>query len=381
MNILHTIASTAESHGGTSRTVTQLCSSLALRGENVRLLTVSSPGDRLLLPDDGVKSVLAEAPKGMRRLVGPHHGFADVLMDMVRKDAPEIIHDHGAWLSTNRAAARIARSREITLAVSTRGMFSPWALRNGLAKKRLAWHAYQRRLLRGAAMLHATSDAEVTDLRRLGMTQPIALVPNGVVIPPNTAARASSRRAVLLSRLHPVKNIEALLRAWHRVRPRGWTLHLVGHDRDGYSATIRRIISELKIGDDVVLAGPVDEPAKWSAYAAAELFVLPSHSENFGMAIAEALASGLPVITTTGTPWGVIAQEACGWWVAPSVDGIAAALAAATSLSTEERASMGARGREIVRTRFSWQRAASEMMQAYHYVTSGGTRPACVHLG
>lgn len=380
MNVLHTIASTAESHGGTSRTVTQLCSALAESGARVRLVTTHSPDERMILPGSQVQSVVAATEKGVRQWLTPSHGFTAAMMATMQQEAPEIIHDHGAWLSTNRASAGVARESGIPYIVSTRGMFSPWALRNGLMKKRLAWRAYQRRVLRRAVMLHATSDGEAADLRRLGMKQPIAIIPNGVHIPPGVRGHVPSRRALFLSRMHPVKNVEILLRAWALVRPPGWELHLVGPDDIGYGATLRRIIAELGLGEQVLLAGAVDDREKWSTYAAAELFVLPSHSENFGMSVAEALASGLPVITTTGMPWSVVAEEGCGWWVSPSIEGITNALSAATALTPEERTRMGCLGRELVRARFSWQRVSTQMLKAYDYVTSGGTRPVCVHL-
>jgi glycosyltransferase involved in cell wall biosynthesis len=107
---------------------------------------------------------------------------------------------------------------------------------------------------------------------------------------------------------------------------------------------------------------------KKSAFFDAELFVLPTHSESFGIVVAEALAHGLPVLTTTGAPWSILAESGCGWWVDPTVDGIAEGLLQATALDAETLWSMGARGRVLVSAKFGWERVAGRMLSTYEAI-------------
>jgi glycosyltransferase involved in cell wall biosynthesis len=128
----------------------------------------------------------------------------------------------------------------------------------------------------------------------------------------------------------------------------------------------------------ILFSPPLEGAAKWQAMQSADLFILPTHSENFGIAIAEAMAAGLPVITTHGAPWELLEQENCGWWVPVSTDAIADALADATRRSPEELAAMGAIGRKIVAERFSWDKIAGEMIACYEWLLGRGPRPGCV---
>jgi glycosyltransferase involved in cell wall biosynthesis len=111
--------------------------------------------------------------------------------------------------------------------------------------------------------------------------------------------------------------------------------------------------------------GPVYGPAKQSAFFDADLFVLPSHSESFGMVVAEALAHGVPVLTTTGTPWSVLPERGCGWWVDATTDGITEGLRQATSQEPETLRGMGERGREFMAAEFAWEEVAKRFVCLY----------------
>jgi glycosyltransferase involved in cell wall biosynthesis len=120
--------------------------------------------------------------------------------------------------------------------------------------------------------------------------------------------------------------------------------------------------------------------AKWNAYREADLFVLPSHSENFGMAAAEALATGTPAIVTKGAPWAGLTQQGAGWWPDVNVDSLAECLDTALRQPASELEAMGLRGREWMKEEFSWARIASMMQQTYRWVLQGGAAPAWVRL-
>src|SRR5689334_13748741 len=178
---------------------------------------------------------------------------------------------------------------------------------------------------------------------------PVEVIPNGVDAP-RAGARAPGhgldaarrhRRALFIGRIYPVKGLPMLVEAWARVRPRGWTLRIAGPDEAGHRRGVEREIAEHGLGAGVSVLGPLEGAAKRAALLDSDLFVLPTRSENFGMAIGEALAHAVPVLTTTAAPWHFLDERECGWSVEPSVAGIAAGLRAATAL---DRHALRARG-------------------------------------
>jgi glycosyltransferase involved in cell wall biosynthesis len=288
---------------------------------------------------------------------------------------PDILHDNGIWLPHNHRLAALAAHRGIQRVVSTRGMLEPWALRHKRWKKNLAWSLFQQRDLKRASCHHATANTEAQNVRRLGLGVPVVVTPNGVDLPeecPRPAlwptkpdVRNPRRTALFLGRIYPVKGLPMLIEAWARVRPEGWVLRIAGPDEAGHQKEIERAVSAAGLGELVVFMGPIQDRIKTAAFYEADLFVLPTHSENFGLAIAEALAHGVPVLTTTGAPWPALPSVGCGWRVDATVDGIAEGLRLATSLDSGTLRAMGAKGRSWVCAEFGWKRIAKQMLSTY----------------
>lgn len=378
MSIVHTVNSLRADHGGPSRSVTALCSHLAGAGEVVDLVAYRSREGEpppVLPADPRVRVRLAEPEPAWRGLLARGSTFARA----VEAGDAEVIHDHGLWMPSNQAAARAARRLGMPLVVSTRGMLTRWALRQSPWKKRGAWALYQGRTLRTAALLHATAEAEVEDIRRAGLLQPVMVLPNGVDIPDGERPLPDGRirRALFLSRIHPGKGLLNLAEAWAQVRPGGWELVLAGPDEGGHRAEVEARARALGL-NDIQWAGEVDDAAKWDLFRSADLFVLPTFSENFGIVVAEALAAGVPAITTTGAPWRELDERRCGWWTEVGVAPLAAALREATSLNDATRAAMGERGRALVEERYSWSYVAGQMRATYGWLRGRNERPGCV---
>jgi glycosyltransferase involved in cell wall biosynthesis len=131
-------------------------------------------------------------------------------------------------------------------------------------------------------------------------------------------------------------------------------MRLVGPDEEGHRAELIEKVAKAGLSEDWSFEDGLEGEGKWSAMAEADLFILASHSENFGIVVAEALASGTPVITTTGTPWQKIVENGCGWWVDATAAALAGALAEACAITDEERSSMGSRGRDWIAADFGW---------------------------
>ncbi|MES2441439.1 MAG: glycosyltransferase [Pseudomonadota bacterium] len=356
MKLFLTGASFDPSFGGPAYSVPALGAALAARGVTVGLWS----------PDATARTApTVPTCAGMT----PLDGSLEQALD--RFGAPDVIHDNGIWLPHNHRIARVARRRRIPRVVSLRGMLEPWAINHRRRKKQLAWALYQRRDLRTAALLHATAAIEETNARALGLAGPFAVVANGVDLPAHpatdrTAATPRDRQtALFLSRIHPKKGLPMLLDAWATLRPADWQLVIAGPDEDGHTAELEAKIRALGLGNDVHLIGPVYGVEKDALYQTADLFVLPTYSENFGIAVAEALAYEVPVLTTRGAPWDVLETHRCGWWVEPETTAILEGLRAAIACSDETRREMGQRGAAMVADRFEWGGIAMQFVQQY----------------
>ncbi|MCH8475199.1 MAG: glycosyltransferase [Opitutales bacterium] len=183
------------------------------------------------------------------------------------------------------------------------------------------------------------------------------------------------RTALFLSRINPKKGLPMLLDAWKKVAPEDWELVIAGNDDSNHLPTIEKKIAELGLQKQVTLAGPLFDEAKDQAFQQADLFILPSYSENFGIVVAEALSHQVPVLTTTGCPWEELETQQCGWWVEPIPEGIANGLSEALQKATEELSSMGVRGRQLVEQNYQWPAIAEKMHRFYKWILEGGQKP------
>ncbi|EMI24747.1 glycosyl transferase, group 1 [Rhodopirellula europaea SH398] len=289
---------------------------------------------------------------------------------------PDIVHDNGIWLQHNHHIARFCGRNKVSRVVSSRGMLEPWARTHKRFKKQIAWRLYQRRDLFSADAIHVTSLAEAQTVTKLGLRSHW-VIPNGISFPPAQQQRHSipetehhsdedrERTALFLGRLYPVKGLPMLLESWAKIRPRKWQLRIVGPDEAGHRAELNESIARHRLGDVVQILGPVDDEGKWREMSNADLFVCPSYTENFGIAIAEAMACGVPVLTTTGTPWEILNRDSLGWWVPAQTEAICKALVEATQKAQSKLRGMGFRSRLYVNDNFQWSRIGESMYSKY----------------
>jgi glycosyltransferase involved in cell wall biosynthesis len=305
----------------------------------------------------------------------------------------DIVHNHSLWMLPTSYASRSAEHVKKPVVFTAHGTLEPWALAHSGWKKRLVGCAFQNRDLSGAACIHVNSRAEVAGIRAYGLKNPLAVVPNGVDLTPFAQIPtravfddiyphlANKRICLFLSRLHKKKGLGHLIPAWRRVTKvfPEWHLMIAGRD-DGYEDTLRRLVCDLGVKRSVTLAGPLFGEQKLMALGAASIFVLPSFSEGFSMAVLEAMAARLPVLITPGCNFPEAEEAAAGLQVEPTEDDTARGLHDLLALSDAERDQMGRNGRALVEREYTWERVALQMMDLYRWLLGGGQAPEWVQI-
>ncbi len=374
IRILFTVPSLHPDYGGEAASVLGLGAAVAKEGAGVHVVTLEPP----LEPVAGmaVTPVPHLRAPGLRASWAPR--FRRKLVEICRGEGISLVHDNGLWQPMHHDVAAAARTLDLPLVVSPHGALESGALSRKTVRKRVALALYQRRDLRAASCLHATSSAEAEAMRRLGFAQPIALVANGVHVPPRPLRTGPGRTALFLSRLSPAKGLPDLVGAWTRIEAPGWTVVIAGPDEEGHRGAVEAEIRERGLQGVFRFAGAVHGESKWDLYRSADLFVLPTHGESFGIVVAEALACGLPVITTKAAPWSALVSERCGWWIEDTADALASALREALALPDAARIEMGERGRAYAERHLRWDRAGADMRAVYDWLLGAGPRPPCV---
>ncbi len=374
MKVIHVVPHVGYAASGPSYSVPRLCRALGAAGCDVTLMTQRDeplPASQGFLhqtfPEGGFPAAMHPSP-GLRKALEANAGAAD------------IIHGHSLWLMANIYPGQAAAKSGTPLVVAPRGTLSPAALAHSKWRKRIVWHLWQSSALKKAALLHATAEQEFRDIRAFGQKAPVGIIPNGVDFPATvcTPEIRPHRTLLFLARVHPLKGLPLLLEVWRDLPVRlrvDWRLRIVGPDELGHAAELRSFCTDHDLLD-VDFVGSATGDDRDREFASADIHIHPTHGENFGMVIAEALASGTPVITTRQTPWEALETRGCGWWVERTHDGLTQALTDALSRPAPELAAMGTKGRAWVQDAFGWDRIAAQMIDAYEWLLRGRPTPA-----
>lgn len=369
MRICHVIASLDARFGGPSRTVYALCQALARQGHETELCTLdpAAAGTR----QEGRLRIST-----FRRQTPQLVGRSTTLAAHLQRGRYDVVHNHALWLRPLHYANRAARASHVPLVVSPRGMMSTWAWAHHAGRKMLARRLVHPGALEGAAGWHVTSETEAEDVRRLGFTQPLCVSPNAVEFPAESSRAAAAahwqrtcpdlpvgRTALFYSRFHAKKRVIELIDLWLQRAPPGWQLLLVGLPEEFSVRQLEQYVLRASAGDRVRVHDGTGAPPP---YPVASVFLLPSHSENFGMVIAEAMAYGLPVLVTDSTPWLAVNEREIGWCVPWEHYGDA--LSAALSRPVAELRARGDAASRWVAQNFSWDQSARELAAFYQHL-------------
>lgn len=355
-----------------------LCRALVEIGHKVSVFTtnVDGPHDTAVplgqpVDLDGVQ-VWYFSSKRLRRLY-----WAPVLMHALREHITQfdIVHLHSVFLWPTWAAARAARKAGVPYLIAPRGMLVRDLIRRKSRWLKCAWIALIERCnIERAAGIHVTAPLEQQEIEKFGFNlPPFFYVPNGIDEVDAAALEGAKSDMVpdmpyvlFLSRINWKKGLDRLVKAWALVPD--MQLVIAGNDEENYRAEIEGLAQTAGVAERIHFVGPVHGNDKRLLYRHAELFVLPSYSENFGIVVLEAMAMGCPVLVTPEVGLAaVVAEVGCG----RVVDGETGALAATINslLSDRDlRKAMGSRGRETARNRFLWGSVVRQMEDVYRQV-------------
>ncbi len=294
-----------------------------------------------------------------------------------------IVHNHGLWIWANYCAVASSNLASHKIIFSTHGLLEPWALQHHPFRKKIFWNLWQKKHLGLSTAIHATSSQEFESLRTLGIKNPISVIPIGIQLAArNLDAQSTTGRKTMLflSRIDSKKGLERLFLIWKKQFQSfsGWELVIAGEGSQSYVDGLKRKAAEVGIQGSVRWVGFVQGEQKVKLLKEASIFILPTFSENFGIAIGEALAQGVPVITTNGTPWSELASERCGWYTENNELAIEQAMLSAITTPPKILKEMGERGRALIEKKYAWPEIAKKMADTYRWMLKMGDRPDCV---
>lgn len=286
---------------------------------------------------------------------------------------PDVVHVNTCWMPQCALVQRWAQRVGYKIVLTPHGMLEPWIMkRHYWTRKVPALLFYQKAAIKKADCLHATAESEKENLLKLGYNSRITVIPNGIDVESIVLKQSwkRNRQILFLSRIHVKKGIEFLLEAAAALKNSldGYTIHIAGEGDAGYIEQLKSKTKALSIDGLVRFIGGVYGERKWQLFRDADLFVLPTYSENFGIVVAEALACGTPVITTKGTPWQDLETYHCGWWTEIGTNPLTEAVKAFLVLNEQELEVMGKNGRRLVENKYSAKKMAEEMAELYEKV-------------
>lgn len=376
INVFYTIPALTKYSWGPTYTTIQLANGLS-KNCNTRIYTLDWNSESYK-PDLVTKFKMLNFPKKL----GFSRDFYKKLCYDAQTNKIDVLHNHGLWMMPNVYPGLIATRYKIPYVVTAHGAFSDWAWNNNKIKKKLFWNFFQKNALKSVSCFIATSYQDFLDIRKRGFLQPIAIIPHGIDIPSLCLKKSNAAKTLLfLGRIHPVKGLENLLYAWSKIYllHKNWTLNIVGPDSDNYLNDLKKLSKKLAL-KNIYFKGPLYEEKKIRMIQNSDLFVLPSHSENFAIAIAEAMASSVPVLTTNKTPWLNIEDKMAGWCIEDNADDLACKLDEIMSLPSSELRNFGKNARGWMIKEYSWKIAADKTYQLYGWLLGNSKVPDFVIL-
>ena len=363
MKIIHYIPSIDRIAGGTSTYMQVLGKELGKLAE-VHIITHASENP-LPISNCEIHNVSVYNPINSR-----FKNEVSKLFDVIK---PDLVHVNCCWMPACAFIQQMAQKRNIKVMLTPHGMLEPWIIKRHYWTRKLpALLLYQKAAIQNADCLQATAESEKENLLKLGYNSNIKIVKLGIDAESITMKTSwkKSKQLLFLSRVHVKKGINYLIEATDILRDelQGYKIVVAGEGEADYVASLKQQIMDKGLQNIIQLIGGVYDNKKWKLFQTSDFFVLPTNSENFGLAIAESLASGTPVITTVGTPWNDLNTSNAGAWIEIGTQPLVDTLRRFLSLSDDDLEAMGKKGRKLIETKYSAKVMAEEMMEVYQSI-------------
>ena len=296
----------------------------------------------------------------------------------------DIIHQHGIWTPLSLYAQKIKRKTGLNLVIQPHGFLEPYRLNISKYKKKIAFQLFEKSNLSSAAALIACSEDEAVKLKRMFPNTDVAIVFNGIA--PDFFAEESTRnlaikdkkRMLFLSQIIPLKGLDRLFQVISDIGVElfsEWEFLIAGYGDDAYIESLKALVAQLNLTSLISFVGTKIGPEKLYIYDNSDAFILPTFSENYGIVVAEALARGVPVLTTKGTPWVELNELHCGLWVDNSNEGLKHGMLKILEHSSSALREMGQNGRTLVENKYLWDKTTGRTIELYRWILHGSCKP------
>ena len=365
MKIVHFIPSIDRSSGGVGAYIQLLAKEL---GKLCELYVVTEESDHPL-EIENARVLYINCSWKHRRLMKQQW---TMLLNHIK---PDVVHINCCWLPSCAWTQKWAQKLGYKVVLTPHGMLEPWIIqRNYWTKKVPALLLYQKEAIVHADCIHATAESEKKNILKLGYNQSVAVIPNGIELEGISMKKSWERKKeiLFLSRIHVKKGIEFLIEAVAILKNelREYKVKIAGYGDADYIQSLKEKARQEGVDEFIEFVGGVYGEDKWMLLKNADVFVLPTYSENFGIVVAEALACGTPVITTNGTPWEELNTEKCGWCIEVGIMPLVNAIKDFLSKNEQELCTMGQNARQLVENRYSITKIARQFVAFYKSVKS-----------